>query len=378
MISERRLLKRKYWFTEEEITAYQQFYDCSITEIKHRFLSHGAFTGLRPYLDELSWHPVIHNKWMTVNYYPQKGICMPETYGLLHKIYGSTVSGEKLCCGEDLDGLVRKKNLEQIAIKHIGGGVGNNVLIIDHINKSGEKFTYRTVAKEVLDHDAIDDFLNRTDGGLKGYLVEEKLDLHPQIQAITGGGLSSIRLETLQNGEDVNKVQFAFIRLGMPGRETDHLSRNGIYATVDVNTGIIKKGVDVTRPVHEQQVSNHPSSGRTFEGVSISGWAEIKELALKAAAVSPGLRRVGWDVVPTLNGPRLLEGNVGGSILIDQLLCGGYFENGVFDDWMEYLQIPKPDGSLSWRYMHWNKGRRLSKFEHLLSSVLPSTPVHLK
>jgi hypothetical protein len=375
MISERLLLKRKYWFTEKEITAYQQFYDCSITEIKHRFLSHGAFTGLRPYLDELNWHPVIHNKWLTVNYYPQKGISMPETYGFLHKIYGSTVCGEKFCCGVDLDGLVRKKELEQIVIKHIGGGVGSNVLIVDHIDKSGEKFTYRTVANEVLDHSDIDDFLDRTDGGLKGYLVEEKLKLHPKIEAITGGGLSSIRLETLQNGEDVKKVQFSFIRLGMPGKATDHSSRNGIYANVDVNTGVIGKGVDITRPIQDQQVSIHPASEMIFEGVSIPGWTEIKELVLKAAAVSPGLRRVGWDVVPTVNGPRLLEGNVGGHILIDQLLCGGYLENGVFDDWVNYLQIPKPDGSLSWRYKHWNKGRRLSKFEHLLSLVLPPRPI---
>ncbi len=375
MISERRLLKRKYWFTEEEITAYQQFYGCSITEIKHRFLSHGAFTGLRPYLDELIWHPIIHNKWLTANYYPKKGISMPETYGLFHKVYGATVCGEKFCCGNDLDSLVRKMNLEQIAIKHIGGGVGSNVLIIDHIDKSGKSFTYKTVANEVLDHNDIEEFLNRTDGGLKGYLVEEKLNLHPEIQAITGGGLSSIRLETLQDGQNVNKVQFAFIRLGMPGEATDHSTRKGIYAALDVNTGIIKKGVDITRPIHDQQISNHPATGKMFEGVLIPGWTEIKELALKSAALSPGLRRVGWDVVPTLNGPRLLEGNVGGHILIDQLLCGGYLENGVFDDWMEFLKIPKPDGSLSWRYRHWNKGRRLSKFEHLLSSMLPSRPV---
>jgi hypothetical protein len=371
MISEKRVLKRRYWFTESEIETYQKFFSCSLSDIKDRFLSSGSFTGLRPYLDDLAWHPVIHNKWFTANFYPQRGVKMAGNFGFFHKIYGSTICGEKLCSQKDLDRLIRKKALSKVVIKHIGGGLGNNLLIIDHIDKTGENLDYRTVTGEVLTHKDMEELLDIMAGGLKGYIVEEKLDLHPDIEQITGKGLASVRLETLQHGQHVNKVQYAYIRLGIEGMATDHSMRKGIYVPFDLETGVMKKGLDISRPIDDQWISKHPSTGRIFEGKTVPDWPEMKDRALRAAAISPGLARVGWDFVPSSDGPRLLEGNVGGSIVIDQLMFGGFLENGVFDDWMKYLSIPKPDGSLTWRYSHWNKGRRLKPFERFVSSFLP-------
>ena len=371
MISEKRVLKKKYWFTENELETYQKFFGCSLSDINNRFLSSGSFTGLRPYLDDLAWHPVIHNKWFTANFYPQRGIKMAETYGFFHKTYGTTLCGEKLCSSEDLDALIRKKALNKVAIKHVGGGAGKNVFIVDHIDTSDKNLTYRTVAGEVLKNNDIEGLLDRLAGGLKGYIVQEKLDLHPDIERVIGKGLSTVRFETLQHGQHVNKVQYAYIRLGTEGMATDHSIRKGVYVPLDLETGVMKKGLDVSRPINDQWISKHPFTGVIFEGKKVPNWIETKDAALRAAAISPGLARVGWDFVPSANGPRLLEGNVGGSIVIDQLMFGGFFENGVFDDWMTYLNIPKPDGSLSWRYKHWNKGRRLKPFEQFVSSFLP-------
>ena len=370
MISEKRVLKKKFWFTEKEIETYQQFFDCRLSDIRKRFLSNSAFTGLRPYLDNFSWHPVTHNKWYTANFYPNMGLKMAETYGFLHEVYGSTVSGKNLCSAKDLDAFITERELNQVVIKHVGGGVGSNLFIIDQIDKTEKNFSYQTNTGKILTHNDLEAILKRVDGGLTGYLVEERLHLHPEVRKITGDGLSSLRFETLQYGRHVNKVQYAYIRLGLEGMATDHSIRNGVYVPVDLDTGMMNKGLDTSRPIEDQWVSKHPLTGITFEGKTVPNWREFKEMALKASISTPGLHRVGWDLFPSSNGPRLLEGNVGGGIVIDQLMFGGFFDNGVFDDWMRYLATPKPDGSFSWRFKHWNKGRRLKPFEQFVSSIL--------
>ena len=371
MISKKKALKKKFWFTDSEIETYQRFYDCDLSEIKGRFLSDGVFTGMRPYLDELIWHPIIHNKWLTASYYRQNEIEMAETLGYLHQTDGHTLKGEKLCSAEDLYRLIIDLDLKKCVIKHVGGGVGKHVYVIDEIEESGNEMILHTVAGSSLNKRDIDGILSEKEGGLSGYLVEKKLDLHPDILDITGGGLSSVRLETLTHGEAVHKIQYAYIRLGLKGRATDHFSNGGLYVPVDLKTGIMGKGLDSSRPIEDQWTSNHPSTNVKFEGKLVPHWDSIISLTMKVSKISPGLRKVGWDIVPSTEGGRLLEGNVGGSMVLDQLLCGGFIENGVLDEWVDTLSIPRPDGSLRWRFEHWNKGRRLKPFEQFISSFLP-------
>jgi hypothetical protein len=371
MFSKRFWLKRKYWFTDKEIDTYKQLCGGDISKIKDIYLSSGFYTAVRPYLDEFSWHPIIHNKWICVNYYQSMNIEMPETYGLLHNKKGFSICGDKLKCAKDLDALVRKKNLNEIVIKHIGGGLGNYVFVIDKINKNQELFEYTTVANQKFTHKEINEVLSKKLGGLEGYLVEKKLTLHPVFNEITGGGLSSIRVETLCNGKDVNKVQMAFVKFGIHGKATDHSSRGGIYVPIDVESGTLKKGIDFTLPLSESIVSRHTVTNKNFEGLQIPYWKEVVELALEIAKKSPGLNYVGWDIMLTDEGPRLMEGNVGSGLdIVGQRLFGGYMENGVFEDWVNALDIPKPVGSLRWKLKHWNKGRRLKPFEQFVSSFL--------
>lgn len=371
MNSKKFWLKKKYWFTEKEIDLYQKLTNGDLSKIKDAYVSTGFYTAIRPYHDDFSWHPIIHNKWITKNYYQSLGIKMPETYGLLHKSHGITISGEKLQSAKDLDELVLKNNLNEIVIKHIGGGAGNNVFIINKINKNSHSYEYITVSKQKLNHKKIDQILSKELGGLEGYLVEEKLTHHPSINEITGGGLASIRTETLFNGKDVNKIQMAFLRLGINGRATDHSTRNGIYVPIDVESGVLGKGLDFKESMHGRWVSRHSVTNKIFEGVSVPDWEDICKIALDTAKKSPGLRFVGWDIVITKDGPRLLEGNVGSTTtILGQQLYGGYLENGVFDEWIDALDIPRPDSSLSWKIKHWDKGRRLNPFEQFISSIL--------
>jgi len=363
-------LKKKYWFTEKEIDLYQKLCDGNLSKVKDTYLSSGFYTAIRPYLDDYSWHPIIHNKWITKNYYQSLDIKMPETFGLFHKSHGYSIYGEKLQSAKDLDALILKKNLESIVIKHIGGGTGNYVFIIDKIFKNRKHFEYKTVSNQTLSHKELDEILNKKLGGLEGYLVEEKLTLHPVINEITGGGLASIRTETLCNGEKINKIQIALAKLGICGSSTEHSSRGGIYVPIDLESGTLRKGIDFKLPVNNHWISRHPVTNINFEGIKVPDWKGIKELALETAKKSSGLRYVGWDIIPTLNGPQLIEGNVGGTNIIGQQLFGGYLKNGVFDEWVNALDIPRPDGSLHWKLKHWDKGRRLNPIEQFISSIL--------
>ena len=72
---------------------------------------------------------------------------------------------------------------------------------------------------------------------------------------------------------------------------------------------------------------------------------------------------------PNLRGPLLIEGNVSWSMIGYQGVCGGLLANGVAAGWRDHLGADLPDGSLRWRIKHWNKARKLSVWEQVVSRI---------
>lgn len=125
-------------------------------------------------------------------------------------------------------------------------------------------------------------------------------------------GVNCVRIYTfLHNGH------FEFIDAKVSfGTKSDIVNATldgNLFATVDVNTGIITSDLtDYTLVLHKK----HPITGFVAKGTHLPCWDEMLDLAKKAAYCVPQVAYVGWDIALTTSGPVLIEGNHCGG-------CGG-------------------------------------------------------
>lgn len=360
--SSRKQLKRNYWFSDEELT---ELGICSDSDAK-KFISQKAYQALRPEMDNVSWNEALRNKLFNINAFRANGIKCAPLIGLLNPCYGFFSDSEPLRNAKELSAHLEKEKISQISMKHVVGGAGKDVYMLEYLG--GGK--YLTPEKNLLNEFDIDAIINNDQQSVKGYIIERKVELHSDISIITSGALSSVRVITLRKKDGSVKVQGAFIRLGVSGAPTDHASNGGIMAPINLTEGTISVGLNTTHGGAAKYIKAHPDSKVEFVGIKIPYWNEIVDLSIKSAKYSPGIHFIGWDVLVSPDGPCLLEGNVGNSMSIYQQLFGGVFVNGMADDWREHLGCQLPDGSIKWKLSHWDKGRKLSIYEVPIKKVL--------
>jgi glutathione synthase/RimK-type ligase-like ATP-grasp enzyme len=175
------------------------------------------------------------------------------------------------------------------------------VFLIKPVDGTGghgvEKLDRRDYASDRQLYDAI-----KASGSL---LAEEYIIQHPQLSALYPHSVNTYRIVTILTGGVVNVV-YAFIRVGNHGAVVDNLHSGGMFAPVDLDTGII------TCPAYDKQQNTyevHPETGARFVGTRLPYWPESVEMCRRAALVMPSIRYIGWDIAVTEKGPQLIEGN---------------------------------------------------------------------
>lgn len=139
------------------------------------------------------------------------------------------------------------------------------------------------------------------------YLLEELVIQHPKMAAINPSSVNTIRVTTILDAEGGFHVENTFLRAGYPGSVVDNLSVGGVAYPVDTETGIVvgRGNTDECRGLFLR----HPGSGTVMPGFQIPMWQEVLQMCEQVARVQPELRRLGWDVAITEDGPVLIEGN---------------------------------------------------------------------
>lgn len=136
-------------------------------------------------------------------------------------------------------------------------------------------------------------------------VVEEVLRQHPGLEAVNPCSINTLRVVTIRN-QSGGHILYAHLRVGNGGRPVDNLHSGGMFAPIDLDTGLIQyPAYDKDRKTYEK----HPMTGVAIEGLLIPLWEQAKELCLRASEVVPQMRYVGWDVAVTPDGPVLVEGN---------------------------------------------------------------------
>lgn len=362
----KRRLKRRYLFSDKELAFYDQI-GAKLEHLHETHLSQRTYKAQRPKFENQRWESLLQNKWISMNFMRAQNVSVPKSYGFVHPVSGISHDGKPLANARDLQKFIQDNKIQQFVLKHIGGGKGSNVYIIDKICQGEDSFFLQTTTGAKLNLKDIDNLIEIRDGGLRGFLLEERLLPHPALQRLLNGGLSSIRINTFLAKTGTCKIHLAYLRIGAKGKATDHSSNGGIYVPIEKETGVLGKGFQAAGI--DKKISRHPESNCKLEGEVVPMWDQVRHLVEHAAFSIPGIRWIGWDVVVTPSGPVIIEGNVGQTMMNCQKLYGGLLENGIFEDWEKYVAFEKPDGSFSWKVRHWNKGGRLGFLRSWISSL---------
>lgn len=156
--------------------------------------------------------------------------------------------------------------------------------------------------------------------------------------AVFPDAVNTMRVITMldpENGEPF--VASAIHRFGTSASApTDNVSRRGIRARVDVDTGVLS--IPSASWAYEngrfKKFPVHPETGAQIEGVTVPGWQEVVETLLTLVRRFPMLVYVGWDAVMGDDGVILIEGNH--SPNLTQQASGPYLANPRIKRFVEH------------------------------------------
>jgi hypothetical protein len=138
-----------------------------------------------------------------------------------------------------------------------------------------------------------------------GYLLQGRLDPHPQIRAVSGATLSTVRMMALDLGQGPQLIAASW-RVPVGENQADVSWRGNIMAAIDPASGRAVRAVR-GRGLERVAIATHPDSGETLVGLQLPDWDAACALILRAAAGFPELPLTGWDLALTDKGPVLIE-----------------------------------------------------------------------
>lgn len=118
----------------------------------------------------------------------------------------------------------------------------------------------------------IDDFIQQNLSDHK-YVIEECITAHQEIAEFHPASLNSIRVVTFSNGKEAI-IFGAFLRMGNNNNCVDNAHAGGIFAQIDVDSGlIVSEGIDTNNNVYKY----HPYSKKKIKGFVIPNWENVKK-----------------------------------------------------------------------------------------------------
>jgi len=163
-----------------------------------------------------------------------------------------------------------------------------------------------------------------------GFLFQETLKQHPELDRLNPSCLNTIRFDTFIDKDGNIEVISAYIRMSISNSHIDNIHAGGCMVGINLENGKLKKVGYPTIKYGAQLLTAHPITKTIFENFNLPYFNEAKELVLKIASLIPGLRLVGWDVAIGNEGPVLIEGNPKYGAANNDLTQGGYRSNSVF------------------------------------------------
>jgi len=205
------------------------------------------------------------------------------------------------------DGGIREliERKRRLILKPYGGGGGRYIFLLE---KGDDRDQYLVNGK-IHDGEAFGNFVERANG----CLVCEYVDQANYSKEVFPGSVNTLRILTMWD----DRANEPFIAVGVHrfgSKETapvDNWTQGGISARIDLESGRLGKGATYPKPKNNrlEWLTRHPDTDTPIEGLEIPGWKGIRQGILEIAGEIPFLPYVGWDVIVTESGFKVLEGN---------------------------------------------------------------------
>lgn len=143
-------------------------------------------------------------------------------------------------------------------------------------------------------------------------VAEEIIKQTDEMALVNPGSVNTIRFTSVYIDE-ISMYNFTpYIKWGRGAMFHDNASSGGIFASVDLSTGIVfTPGFDI----YGNEYILHPNSEAPIVGFQVPCWHNALNLIRDLAKVSPRNRLIGWDVAHTSSGWIMVEGNYGGQFV---------------------------------------------------------------
>lgn len=89
----------------------------------------------------------------------------------------------------------------------------------------------------------------------------------------------------------------------------DNFSQGGLSCKIDLDSGLLEKGVSFQYGGKKKYHDFHPVTGSKLIGVKIPQWEFVKDKILQIANSIAYIPYIGWDILITDKGFSIIEGN---------------------------------------------------------------------
>jgi hypothetical protein len=164
-----------------------------------------------------------------------------------------------------------------------------------------------------------------------GFLLMETLRNHPDIAAVAGDSISSVRIHVLRlrKGPTMYRPVWKITRQGAIDDHFKHGASGNLLASIDAATGCID-GVVGGEGHRQLRDVPHPDTGRRLTGFQLPHWQALREMVREAPELFPGFLCQAWDVAICTDGPVVIEVNWFGGLGVPQLAYRRGFLEGEF------------------------------------------------
>lgn len=145
-------------------------------------------------------------------------------------------------------------------------------------------------------------------------IIEELIKQNQVMAELHEESVNTIRIMTYKG-----RVIAAILRMGVGKSEIDNASSGGIYAAVDIKTGIV---VSHALNYKGEKYIYHPTTQTIIPGFQIPMWNECLNYVKEGAKLIKGVPLVGWDIAVTDDGPTLVEVNESPDPFLAQSILG--------------------------------------------------------
>ena len=255
----------------------------------------------RPYR-KITQHKLFEKSFLQFSHIPCTNFI-----GFLEPIKGFDVDGKPLTTDKQLIDLLSNYIDEIICIKipEGYGGKGfysgkvfldNDILKVKALNE--EK---NLTVSQVLDR-------YRKMIVTEGILFESFIEQHKTFAQLNPSSVNTLRVWVLQVADEIEVIG-TYIRIGRAGKLTDNAGSGGIMCPVNLETGVLDKGLTTLVPFRDD-FEQHPDHQAQIYGVKLPYWDEIISCATETLRKLPYTKFVGLDLAMTTIGPIIIEVNV--------------------------------------------------------------------